>query len=118
MQISWEYANWLAKAPVTKDFPHQVLSLQDHNWIHEDYIAATSFLGRFYRAHEDLIVADPANCITHLQSHDEDLERVRKCFKRLETFMVSDNYFRSVPGLPPAPYLDQPLTQLALKQNN
>ena len=32
--------------------------------------------------------------------------------------MVSDNYFRSVSGLPPAPYPDQPLTQLALKQNN
>ena len=32
--------------------------------------------------------------------------------------MVSDNYLRSVSGLPPAPYLDQPLTQLALKQNN
>ena len=32
--------------------------------------------------------------------------------------MVSDNYFRSVSGLPPAPYLDQPPTQLALKQNN
>ena len=32
--------------------------------------------------------------------------------------MVSDNYFRSVSGLPPAPYLDQPLTQLALEQNN
>ena len=92
--------------------------MQDRNRIHEDYIVATNFLGRLYRAHEDLIVADPANHITHLQSHDEDLERVRKCFKRLETFMVSDNYFRSVSGLPPAPYLDQPLTQLALKQNN
>ena len=32
--------------------------------------------------------------------------------------MVSDNYFRSVSGLPPTPYLDQPPTQLALKQNN
>ena len=32
--------------------------------------------------------------------------------------MVSDNYFRSVSGLPPAPYLDQPPTQLALEQNN
>ena len=32
--------------------------------------------------------------------------------------MVSDNYFRSVSGLPPAPYPDQPLTQLALEQNN
>ena len=32
--------------------------------------------------------------------------------------MVSDNYFRSVSGLPPAPYMDQPPTQLALEQNN
>ena len=32
--------------------------------------------------------------------------------------MVSDNYFRSVSGLPPVPYPDQPLTQLALEQNN
>ena len=92
--------------------------MQDRNRIHEDYIVATNILGRLYQAHEDLIVADPANCITHLQSCDEDLERVRKCFKRLETFMVSDNYFRSVSGLPPAPYPNQPLTQLALEQNN
>ena len=48
MQISWEYADWLAKAPITKDFPHRVLSLQDRNRIHEDYIAATNFLGRLY----------------------------------------------------------------------
>ena len=92
--------------------------MQDRNQIHEEYIAATNFLGSLYQTHEDLIVADPANHITHLQSHDKDLERVRKCFKRLETFVVSDNYFRSVSGLPPAPYPDQPPTQLALKQNN
>ena len=48
MQISQEYANWLAKAPITKDFPHRVLSFQDRNRIHEDYIAATNFLGRLY----------------------------------------------------------------------
>ena len=90
MQISWEYANWLAKAPINKDFPHRVLSLQDHNRIHKDYIAATNFLGRLYQAHEDLVMADPANHITHLWSHDKNLERVRKCFKRLETFMVSE----------------------------
>ena len=48
MQISQEYADWLAKAPVNEDFPHQVLSLQDRNQIHEDYIAATNFLGRLY----------------------------------------------------------------------
>ena len=32
--------------------------------------------------------------------------------------MVSDNYFRSVSGLPPAPYPEQQLSQLALKQNS
>ena len=63
-------------------------------------------------------MADPANHITHLKSCDEDLVRVRKCFKRLETFMVSDNYFRSVSGLPPAPYPEQQPSQLALKQNS
>ena len=63
-------------------------------------------------------MADPANCITHPRSCDEDLERVRKCFKRLETFMVSDNYFRSFSSLPPAPYPEQQLSLLALKQNN
>ena len=52
-------------------------------------------------------MAHPANHITHLKSCDEDLERVRKCFKRLETFIVSDNYFRSVSGLPHAPYPEQ-----------
>ena len=87
MKISWEYADWLAEAPLNKDFPCQVLSLQDHNRVHEDYIAATNFLGRFYQAHEDLILADPANCITHLWSHDQ------RSGKGLEMFQeVGDIY--------------------------
>ena len=32
--------------------------------------------------------------------------------------MVSDNYFRSVSGLPPAPYPEQQPSQLTLKQNS
>ena len=115
-QLNKSYTTWLAGAPINKDFPHCMLSLQDCNKIHEDLIEATDFLGKIYQAHEDLIVADPANCITHLKSCDEDLERVRKCFKRLETFMVSDNFFRSVSGLPLAPYPEQQLSLLALKQ--
>ena len=118
MQISQEYTDWLAKAPINKDFPHRVLSLQDHNQTHEDYIEATNFLGRLYRAHEELIGADPANHTIHLQNHDEDLEMVRKCFKHIETFMISDNYFRLVSDLPPAPYPDQQLSQLTLDQNS
>ena len=117
-QFNRLYTTWLACAPVNKDFPHCMLSLQDCNKIHEDFIEATDFLGKMYQAHEDLIMADPANCITHLKSYDKDLERVRNCFKRLETFMVSDNYFRSVSGLPPAPYPEQQPSQLALEQNS
>ena len=75
---------WLAGAPINKNFPHCMLLLQDCNKIHEDFTEATDFLGKMYRVHEDLIMADPANCISHLKSCDKDLERVRKCFKRLE----------------------------------
>ena len=71
-----------------------------------------------YRAHEELIEADPANHIICLQNCDEDLEMVRKCFKLIETFMISDNYFRSVADLPPAPYPDQQLSQSTLEQNS
>ena len=117
-QLNRLYTTWLAGAPINKDFPHCMLSLQDHNKIHEDFIKDTDFLGKMYQAHEDLIMADPANFITHFKSHNKDLERVIKCFKRLETFMVSDNYFRSVSGLLPAPYPEQQLSQLALEQNN
>ena len=49
-------------------------------------------------------MADPANCHAHLANHDKDLERVRKCFRCIETFAISDNHYRSVLGLPPAPY--------------
>ena len=48
MKISQEYADWLAEAPLNKDFPCRVLSLQDRNQVHEDYIVATNFLGRLY----------------------------------------------------------------------
>ena len=36
----------------------------------------------------------PANCTIHLMNCDTDLDRVRKCFKRLETYTISDNYFQ------------------------
>ena len=117
-QLNKSYTTWLAGAPINKDFPCCMLSLQDCNKIYEGFIEATDFLGKMYQAHEDLIMAYPANCIAHLKSHDKDLERVRKCFKRLETFMVSDYYFRSVSGLPPAPYPEQQLSQLAFEQNS
>ena len=95
-----------------------MLSLNDRHEIHLDFVTATDFLGKTYRAYEDLIMADPANCHAHLAKCDKDLERVRKCFRHVETFAISDNYYRSVSGLPPAPYPEHQPSQAALKQNS
>ena len=76
-----------------------MLSLNDRHQIHLDFVTATDFLGRIYRAYEDL-------------------ERVRKCFRCIETFAISDNYYRSVSGLPPAPYPEHQPSQAALEQNS
>ena len=62
-------------------------------------------------------MADPANHHAHLANCDKDLERVRKCFRCIETFAISDNHYRSVSGLPPAPYPECQPSQAALEQN-
>ena len=51
-------------------------------------------------------------------NQDKALGKVRKCFKHVETYVVSDNYFRSISGLPPAPYLECQHSQAALEQNS
>ena len=63
-------------------------------------------------------MANPANCHAHLANCDKDLKRVRKCFRCVETFAISDNYYRSVSGLPPAPYSECQPSQAAIEQNN
>ena len=94
-----------------------MLSLNDRHQIHLNFVTATDFLGKTYRAYENLIMADPANHLAHLTNCDRDLKRVRKCFKCIETLAMSDNYYRSVSGLPPAPYLECQPSQAALEQN-
>ena len=118
MQISDSYSKWIEAAAVSKHFPRSMLSLNDRHQIHLDLVTATDFLGKTYRAYEDLIMADPANCHAHLANHDKDLERVRKCFRCIETFAISDNHYRSVSGLPPAPYPECQPSQAALEQNS
>ena len=95
-----------------------MLSLNDRHQIHLNLITATDFLCKTYRAYQDLIMADPANCHAHLANCDKDLERVRKCFRHIETFAISDNYYRSVSGLSPAPYPECQPSQAALEQNS
>ena len=83
--------------------------------IHDDFIKATDFLGTTYRAYEQLIIADPSNRLDHMTNWDKALGKVRNCFKHIETCVVSDNYFRSVTGLPPAPYPKSQPIQSALE---
>ena len=116
-QISDSYSKWIEAAAVSKNFPQSMLSLNDRHQIHLNLVTATDFLGKTYRAYEDLIMADPTNCHAHLANCDKDLERVRKCFRCIETFAISDNYYRSVSGLPPAPYPECQSSQAALEQN-
>ena len=46
------------------------------------------------------------------------LGKVRNCFKCIETYVVSDNYFRLISGLPPAPYPEHQPSQTTLEQNS
>ena len=118
VQISHLYSKWIEADAVSKNFPQSMLSLNNRHQIHLDFVTATDFLGKTYRAYEDLIMANPANHHAHMAKCDEDLERVRKCFRCVETFAISDNYYRSVSGLPPAPYPECQPSQAALKQNS
>ena len=46
------------------------------------------------------------------------LGRVRNCFKCIEMCVVSDNYFTSISGLPPALHPEHQPCQTALEQNS
>ena len=78
--------------------------LNDQQQVHLDLVEATDFLGTIFRGYKDLISADPVNCTIHLTNCDMDLDKVKKCFRRLEAYMILDYYFRSISGLPPAAY--------------
>ena len=53
-----------------------------------------------------------------MTNQDMALGKVRNCFKCIETCIVSDNYFRSVTGLPPASYPESQPIQSALEQTS
>ena len=61
---------------------------------------------------------DPSNRLDHMTNWDMALGRVRNCFKCIEMCIVSDNYFRSISGLPPAPYPECQPSQTTLEQNS
>ena len=114
-QVADSFTKWWESAPTNQPFPHTMLTHEQRQLIHDDFIKATDILGTTYKAYEQLIIADPSNRLDHMTSQDKALGKVRNCFKHIETCVVSDNYFRSVTGLPPAPYPRSQPIQSALE---
>ena len=117
-QVADSLTQWWESAPTNKPFPCTMLTHEQRQLINEDFIKATDFLGTTYWAYEQLINADPNNRLDHVTNQDKVLGKVRNCFKYIETCVVSDNYFRSVSGFPPAPYPECQPSQSALEQNS
>ena len=97
-----------------------MLTHEQRQLIHDDFIKATDFIGITYRAYKQLINVDPNNRLDHMTNHDKALGKVRNCFKCMETCIgiVSDNYFRSVTGFFPPPYPEGHPSQSALEQTS
>ena len=115
-KIRDSYTKWLYSALINRPLPHAMLTMEQRKEIHLDFIKATDFLGTIYRAYENLINVDPNNRLQHMTNHDKMLGKVRKCFRWIETHVVSDNYFRLISGLSPAPYLEHQPSQTALEK--
>ena len=117
-QVADSFTKWWESAPTNQPFPHTMLTHEQRQLIHEDFIRATDFLGTTYRAYKQLINMDPSNRLDHMNNQDMALGKVRNCFKHIEMCIVSDNYFRSISGLPSALYPEHQPSQTTLEQNS
>ena len=117
-QVGDSFIKWFDSAPTGQPLPCSMLTLEQRQKIHNDFVKVTDFLGTTYRAYKELINADPTNRLEHMTNWDKALGKVRKCFKCIETCVVSDNYFRLISSLPLAPYLECQPSQAALEQNS
>ena len=57
MQISDLYSQWIEAAAVSENFPQFMFSLNNRHQIHLNLVTGTDFLGKTYRAYEDLIMS-------------------------------------------------------------
>ena len=95
-----------------------MLTHEQRQLIHEDFVKATELLGTTYRAYEQLINAESKQQAGTYDQLRQGTGTDQEFFKCIETCVVSDNYFRSVSGLPPAPYPECQPIQSALEQNS
>ena len=117
-QIKDFYSKWLEYATVSSPLPCIMFTMKQRKEIHLDFIKVTDFLGTIYREHEGLINVQPNIRLKHMTNCDKAFGNVRKCFKWIETYVISNNYFRSIEGLPTAPYPECQPSQRALEQNS
>ena len=91
-QVAGSFTKWWESAPTNQPFSYTMLTHDQRQLIHEDFVKATDFLGITYRAYEQLINMDPSNRLDHITSQDMALEKVRNCFKCIEMCIVSNNF--------------------------
>ena len=73
---------WWESAPTNQPFPCTMLTHEQRQLIHDDFIKATDFLGTTYRAYEQLITVQiHSNRLDHMANWDKALGKVRNCFK-------------------------------------
>ena len=65
-QVTDSFTKWWESAPTNQPFPHTMLTHEQRQLIHDDFIKATDFLDTTYRAFEQLIIADPSNRLDHM----------------------------------------------------
>ena len=117
-QVADSFTKWWESAPTSHPFSSTMLTCEQRQLIHKDFVKATDFLGTTYKAYKQLINMDPSNRLDHMTNWGKALGSIRNCFKHIKTCIMSDNYFRLISGLPPAPYPECQPSQTALEQNS
>ena len=65
-QVGDSFRKWLESAPNGQPFPCSILTHEQRQKIHEDFIKVTDFLGTTYGVYEELINMDPSNRLEHM----------------------------------------------------
>ena len=69
-QVADSFTKWWESAPTSHPFPHTMLTCEQRQLIHKDFIEATEFLGTTYRAYKQLINRGPSNRLDHVTNQD------------------------------------------------
>ena len=67
-QVADSFMKWWESAPTYQPFPYTMLTHEQRQLIHEDFIKATDLLGTTYRTYKQLINMDPSNRLDHMNN--------------------------------------------------